>query len=291
MSNNEPNREDANREDARRKHRAIALFCVIQCWIQKLDGITIYRSDLERLLGRVRFRKARVGWLCEDFKDFFPFYRDEYESYQNASGNFIEGQETFFSLTVSRIPLKPDIEFNSFKLWRLPTEEELDRIDNFIPFLADCGNRDYSILTLYLSLLAQGQVSPKAIPPLKEYYKSPEEIVDELMEKIARKLILEDKIVANTIANSNHRSGWLYDTYDKLHAFFKDDGGIEFFVEIIFNNKQDYNSVISFDDVIIKVSDLYSDYMTIKVNGELSYISKNWIIQKPKNVTIIRNNY
>jgi hypothetical protein len=280
MSSHEPNREDANREDARRKHRAIALFCVIQCWIQKLDGITLNRSDLERLLGRNRFKKARVNWLCEDFKDFFPFSRVENESYQTPSGYFIEEQETFFRLTVSRIPFpsEQNTEFNSFKLWRLPTEQELDRIDNFIPFLADYDNRDYSVLTLYLSLLAQGQISPKAIPPLIEHYKSPGEIVVEWLGKLADQLILKDKTIANAIENSNHRSGWLYDTYNNLYAWFTVDGGIEFFVEIVLINREESDFF------------LYSNTMTIKVNGELSYVSNKWILENPKNVTIKPNN-
>jgi hypothetical protein len=61
------------REGARRRHRIIALFAVIQCWIKALDGIVLRRNQLESLLGLERFKRERIGWLREDLKEFFPY--------------------------------------------------------------------------------------------------------------------------------------------------------------------------------------------------------------------------
>jgi hypothetical protein len=67
------------REGARRQHRAISLFCVVQCWLRGWDGVRIDRDQLERLLGLRKFKQARVGWMNEDFSEFFPCQQNVYD--------------------------------------------------------------------------------------------------------------------------------------------------------------------------------------------------------------------
>jgi hypothetical protein len=165
------------REGARRQHRAVSLFAVIQCWTHGLDGVAFERGVLERLLGLERFKATRVKWLEEDLKEFFPYQQTYY---------FTTVGRPFASMIVSRIPLKKHLPSGSmsteerlkkmaadgpkialFKLWTVPSEERLThQFDGAIPFFADAANFDERFLASYLNLLAQGQISPKNLPPL-----------------------------------------------------------------------------------------------------------------------------
>jgi hypothetical protein len=167
------------REGARRQHRAVALFAVIQCWLKGRDGVVFQRQDLERLLDLERFKKARITWLREDLKDFFP-YQEFFWSTQAPN--------SFASLFVCRKPLKgflpkgsmsnrkrlegipwdgPRIDF--FEMWSQPEGQALSNaFEGMIPFFADSVNYDERFLTSYLSLLAQGQISPQSLRRVEE---------------------------------------------------------------------------------------------------------------------------
>jgi len=159
-------------EGAKRQHRTVALFCVIQCWVRGLDGVILSRSDIERLLGLERFKETRIDWIRRDFKEFFPFQKLGYEPYVSPVGHVNQNQESFASFTISRVPLDQEPKIESFKLWKLPTRQHLNELyEGFIPFFADYANYDERFLASYLTLLAQGQISPKSIPPLNEKEK------------------------------------------------------------------------------------------------------------------------
>jgi hypothetical protein len=161
------NRKDGQEKLERCQHRSAALFCVIQCWIKSLDGIVLERSAIERLFDLERIKEERVKWLVEDFKDFFLFSLPKYEPYVSPEGYTRTYQPTSSSLTVSRIPLENDPKIESLELWKRPTWKRLDEIHkDFIPFFVDSDNYDQRFLASYLSLLAQGQISPQSIPPL-----------------------------------------------------------------------------------------------------------------------------
>jgi len=166
------------REGARRQHRTAALFAVVQCWLRNLDGLVFSRSHLERLLGLERFKETRVDWLTEDLKEFFP-YQEVY--------CFTGKQNSFGSLFVSRRELKPYLPSGTmsdkrriegipeegpriamFKMWVRPDKEKvLKAFEAAVPFFADAANYDERLLSSYLALLAQGQISPKSLPELK----------------------------------------------------------------------------------------------------------------------------
>jgi hypothetical protein len=155
------------REGAKRQHRTIALFCVIQCWIMNSDGLVLDRTILERLLGLERFKQTRVDWLVEDFEDFFPFNKTEEDFYTNSDGYTNYNQTTFSRLTVSRVSFDQQPIIKPLKIWNHPTYQQLRELyEGFIPFFVDYANYDERLIASYLSLLAQGQISPKSIPPL-----------------------------------------------------------------------------------------------------------------------------
>lgn len=165
------------REGARRQHRTAALFAVIQCWLRNLDGLAFSRVHLERLIGLERFKGTRVDWLREDLSEFFPFQ----EVYW-----FSGKQNSLGSLFVSRRDLKPYLPSGSmtdkkriegippegpriemFKMWGRPDKDKvLKAFEAAVPFFADAANYDERLLSAYLALLAQGQISPQSLPEL-----------------------------------------------------------------------------------------------------------------------------
>jgi hypothetical protein len=159
-----------SREGARRQHRTIALFCVIQCWMRGLEGLILERQDLERLLGLERFKGTRIDWLREDFKEFFPYQSVEESPYEDSKGYTNKKQQTFKSLSIVRSKeIKPE-QVARLHLWQrpsLPGEDDWTtqlHLGCFIPLLEGEANYDERVLVAYLSLLMQGQISPKSIP-------------------------------------------------------------------------------------------------------------------------------
>lgn len=166
------------REGARRQHRSLSLFAVIQCWMRNLDGLAFQRKQLERILGLDRFKKTRVEWLQEDLKEFFPHVQTYWLTGKTNS---------LGSLIVARVPIadhlpkgnmttKARIEKMSsdapkiglFELWSIPSSDTLSKaFEGLLPFFSDSANYDERFLTSYLFLLAQGQISPHNLPPLK----------------------------------------------------------------------------------------------------------------------------
>ena len=67
---------DTRNSDARklalRQHRTIAIFLSLYCWQKNVNKIRVSRGDFERFLDLERFKEARIKWIKEDFKDFFP---------------------------------------------------------------------------------------------------------------------------------------------------------------------------------------------------------------------------
>ncbi|MDD2714721.1 MAG: hypothetical protein PHW04_02380 [Candidatus Wallbacteria bacterium] len=165
------------REGARRQHRTISLFAVIQCWIRGLDGVAFTRQSLQRLIGLIRFKGKREVWFKEDFKEFFPHIKTYYSKVPPKS---------FEVLIVSRLPLDDYLpngadstqdliaeiaeggpKIGVFQLWGNPNEEELkSQFEGLVPFFADSVNYDERLLTSYLALLVQGQVSPRSLLPM-----------------------------------------------------------------------------------------------------------------------------
>ncbi len=166
------------REGARRQHRAISLFAVVQCWLHTLDGVAFQRPDLQRLLGLERFKLARVEWLEEDLKEFFPYIRTYWLSKRNNS---------LGSLIVARVPIAEALPLGTmttearlkgipaggprlalFKLWQVPNSKATQQVfEGLVPFFSDAANYDERFLTSYLALLGQGMISPQSLPPLK----------------------------------------------------------------------------------------------------------------------------
>lgn len=166
------------REGARRQHRAVSLFAVIQCWLRQLDGIAFQRSHLERLLGLGRFKQTRIDWLKKDFQDFFPFCKiHKYAGKNNSLASVIVSRVAFENaLPKGKMTTKQRIDgiaaggprLALFQLWETPSEKTIaNAFEGIVPFFSDSANFDERFLSSYLSLLVQGQISPKRLPPLK----------------------------------------------------------------------------------------------------------------------------
>jgi hypothetical protein len=173
------------REGARRQHRSAAVFAVIQCWLRGLDGVIFKRHHLERILGLKRFKRTRVEWLQEDLKDFFPHQEVYWAAGKtNADGDLY----SFQCLWASRRELKQYLARGTmsilarlktipadgprlavFNMWPHPSSVDIQSIfDETIPFFTDPVNYDERLLTSYLSLLCQGQISPQSMSSLFE---------------------------------------------------------------------------------------------------------------------------
>jgi len=165
------------REGARRQHRTVALFAVVQCWLRGLDGVAFRRKDLERLLGLDRFKLTRVEWLKSDLQDFFPHQRVYW-----ATGK----RNSLSSLIVCRHPISRILpsgamkaetrlsrvkeggpKLGMFQLWAVPGRHLNAAFEGFLPFFADRANFDERLLSSFLALLAQGQISPRTLPTLE----------------------------------------------------------------------------------------------------------------------------
>lgn len=167
------------REGARRQHRSIALFAVIQCWLRKLDGVAFKRVDLERLLGLERFKQTRIEWLEEDLREFFPYQTTK--TWANKPGwsfaaiyvsrvpieDFLPGGNISTEERIKRMPKKGP-RLGVFELWEdSHTKNAAKVFKDAVPFFADSANYDERLLSSYLALLAQGQISPQSLPKLK----------------------------------------------------------------------------------------------------------------------------
>lgn len=163
------------REGARRQHRVVSLFAVIQCWLGGVDGVGFERSQLERLLGLAKFKAARVDWLKEDFKEFFPYWEVYWRS---------DREDSLSSIVVARKPINEFLpsgtmtlakriagmlggspKIAKFQLWPKPDRNLTELFEGLLPFFADRANFDERFLSAYLGLLAQGQISPRRVPP------------------------------------------------------------------------------------------------------------------------------
>lgn len=162
------------REGARRQHRAIALYALIQCWQKGYDGVAFERKQLERLLGLDRFKGKRIEWLQEDLREYFQYQKVYWLTGKKKSiGSLFVARKPFDKslpagsmTTEERLrrtdPAGPSL--NIFRMW-----PELDDVDigeqseATIPFFENRVNGDERVLSTYLALLVQGQLSPREI--------------------------------------------------------------------------------------------------------------------------------
>lgn len=134
---------------------------------------------LERLIGLERFRRTRVDWMLEDFKELFPY------TFVKTSD---EQPDHFLLMIASRIPFDGDQilgqlkmlkeskelkqtapRIEEFLMWEQPAASRLMRtFEGIVPFFADEVIYDERFLSSYLSVLVEGQISPHNLPPLQK---------------------------------------------------------------------------------------------------------------------------
>ena len=88
---------EQHREYCRRAHRVLGQYLSIEAWLRGVDCLVLERPDLEAYLGLARFKGARVKWLQDDLKPWFPCQVPFYASSSAAS---------LHSLFLSRIPIE-----------------------------------------------------------------------------------------------------------------------------------------------------------------------------------------
>lgn len=165
------------REGARRQHRVVALFAVVQCWLRNLDGVVLERRHLERLLGLERFKGTRVTWLQADLKELFPHQLVYWQKGKNSSLHSIFASRAALDAVPSgsmstaarlaRTTADGGPRMALFELWAEPSRNLNEAFEGLLPFFAQRGNFDERFLSSYLALLAQGQISPHTLPPMK----------------------------------------------------------------------------------------------------------------------------
>jgi hypothetical protein len=182
----------ALRKAYRQLHRRLAVFAVLQCWFRGLDGVVLDKSHLQRILGLKKFKRIRVDWLSEDFRDFFPYREPFWVSGKvDETGNL----NSFACLWVSCKEIKPFLgppnagipdrlaqipkhgpRMEMFALWpeahkasfkTLTTPASASVLAELLG-LGDMADRDYDewLLSSYLTLLCHGDVGPGRIPGL-----------------------------------------------------------------------------------------------------------------------------
>jgi hypothetical protein len=162
-------------ERKRRQDRIIALYAVLQAWLRNLDGIVCTHSDISRLTGLQSIQHGRIDKMVKNMKVFFPYSKE-----------FWTGPHSFLALFISRKPfadylIKDELDLQKqvsklsdeglrlgfLQLWNKRLSEEVRRsLKDTLPLFTDLISNDEKLLAAYLALLAQGQISPKSIPPL-----------------------------------------------------------------------------------------------------------------------------
>lgn len=87
---------EPHRESCRREHRVVGHYLAVQSWIRGLDCIVLVRHDLEVLFGLERFKSARIQWLKEDLKPWFPHQEFYY---------LTKSMSSIRSIFLSRVPI------------------------------------------------------------------------------------------------------------------------------------------------------------------------------------------
>jgi hypothetical protein len=162
------------REGARRQHRAIALFAAIQCWVNKTDGVIFTRAQLLRLLGLQQFKDARVKWMKLDFRPLFEHRRTLPLGSIHSLSHFIVARRPFegFFPNEETNPKKivealesHGLRLHFFTMWPPAKTAQLESTFEAVkPLFAGSANYNERLLTSYLALLAQGQISARDIP-------------------------------------------------------------------------------------------------------------------------------
>jgi hypothetical protein len=95
--------------------------------------------------------------MNEDFSEFFPCQQNVYDP---------GPPECFWSIRLSRVPFDKNPNVGMFEMWQQPSPNGCSDLHDILrPFFPHVGNCDERLLSSYISLLAQGQLSPRSIPP------------------------------------------------------------------------------------------------------------------------------
>src|SRR5215471_12141353 len=145
---------DPHREFCRNHHRIIGHFLAVPAWMRGLECIVLVRDDLEAFLGLKRFKTARVRWLMEDLKPWFPSQTPYYKTTSPSS---------IHSLFLARVPMKEHLPVGS-----MTTAERIADMDARAPrterlTTKDDGSEVPSLpkIVSMLSVSAAGLDAPK----------------------------------------------------------------------------------------------------------------------------------
>lgn len=145
---------DPHREFCRNQHRIIGHYLAVQAWVRGLDCIVLVRGDLETFLALERFKSARVDWLQEDLKPWFPHQVPFYKTGAPSS---------MHSLFLSRVPIKKHLPMDS-----MTTEERIRQMSEGAPRTERFTNKSdgsqvpsRAKMVSKLSVLAAGLDTPR----------------------------------------------------------------------------------------------------------------------------------
>jgi hypothetical protein len=142
-----------HRSECAKHHRIIGHYLAVQAWLRGLDCIVLDRVDLEFFFGLKRFKGARVRWLKDDLRPWFPYQEDYYRTGAPSS---------IHSLFLSRVPLATFLPGGSMR-----TDERIERMPGNSPktalfFDSDWLNKRPSEgdMISQLALMAAGVATP-----------------------------------------------------------------------------------------------------------------------------------
>jgi hypothetical protein len=125
----------------------------IEAWRRALECITLEREDLEAFLGLERFKDARIQWLQDDLKPWFP-HQQIYKKTKAPS--------SLHSLFLSRVPIKQHLSNDP-----MTTRQRVSKMSPDAPrtglFFGEGGvtiRPSEDEIVSRLALLASGLVTP-----------------------------------------------------------------------------------------------------------------------------------
>lgn len=174
--------DETDRSPGRRAATSIAPSACLLSSNAGFAGSTVSRFNAgtsNAFLGLERFKRTRVEWLKQDFREFFP-HQDVFwiTGKNNSLGSvnvsrlpLTDALPTGTMSTAMRVATTKSSRLGLFEMWAEPNKGLNDTFGGLVPSFADRANFDERLLASYLALLAQGQTSPQKLPPMKDGYE------------------------------------------------------------------------------------------------------------------------
>jgi len=142
---------DPHREHYRRTNRVLGQFLATEAWLRGVDCLVLTRHGLVSYLGLERLKSARVDWLREDLKPWFPYQEVFYA---------LRSDSSLYDIFLSRIPIEDHIPSNA-----RTTTDSVAKMKSHAPvtqiFSFEKRLSTEAQIVAYLTQLSAGVAAPK----------------------------------------------------------------------------------------------------------------------------------